>query len=231
MKAALYLLLRFWTDIAPDPALAAAEPAFRALGLAALAAGAVGAVRAARLKTLVAYSTVGQIGYVVFALGFAAETPLALKAAVAFVIAHGLAKAGVFVAAGAIRAANGHDRIDELADPGRRLGPAKGAVALGALALMGLPPSGGFLAKWTLAEAALGRGQWWVAPLLVTGAIVTSLKMLRLVEGLMRTRPAGAAPPPPDLPRGWSALALAALAVAAGFAGPTLQALIVGGGA
>ena len=229
VKAALYLLLRLWTETAPLSALAAAEPIFRILGLAALAAGALGALRATRLKTLIAYSTVGQVGYVVFALGFAAETPLAVKAAVAFVIAHGLAKAAVFIAAGTLRAANGHDRIDDLCDPGARFGPAKGAVALGAIALMGLPPSGGFLAKWTLAEAALARGQWWVAPLLVGGAIVTSLKMVRIADGLIRPSDPGAAPFAPDAPRGWSALLLAFAAMAAGFAGPELQTLIVDG--
>ncbi len=227
VKAALYLLLRLWTETAPAAALAAAEPAFRVLGVAALAAGALGAARATRLKTVIANSTVLQVGYVVLALGFAAQTPLAVKAAAAFVIAHGLAKAGVFIAAGSFRAANGHDRIDELADPGPRLGPAKAAVALGAVALMGLPPSGGFLAKWTLAEAALLRGHWWVAPLLVVGAILTSLKMVRVADGLIRPRPEGAPPPPADVPRGWSALALAAAAMAAGFAGPALHAMIV----
>ena len=227
VKGALYLLLRLWTETAPAGALAGAEPVFRALGLAALAAGALGATRATRLKTVIAYSTVLQVGYVVLALGFAAETPLAVKAAIGFVIAHGLAKAGVFVAAGSIRAANGHDRIDELADPGPRLGPAKGAVALGAIALMGLPPSGGFLAKWTLAEAALLRGHWWVAPMLVGGAILTSLKMVRIADGLVRTPAPDAPPPPSDIPRGWSALALAALALAAGFAGPELDRLVL----
>jgi formate hydrogenlyase subunit 3/multisubunit Na+/H+ antiporter MnhD subunit len=227
VKAALYLLLRLWTETAPAGALAAAEPAFRVLGVAALAAGALGAARATRLKTVIAYSTVLQVGYVVLALGFAAQTPLAVKAAVAFVIAHGLAKAGVFIAAGSFRAANGHDRIDELTDPGPRLGPAKAAAALGAVALMGLPPSGGFLAKWTLAEAALLRGHWWMAPLLVGGAILTSLKMVRVADGLIRPRPEGAPPPPADVPRGWGALALAAAAMAAGFAGPALHAMIV----
>jgi formate hydrogenlyase subunit 3/multisubunit Na+/H+ antiporter MnhD subunit len=228
VKAALYLLLRLWTEIAPPDALAGAEPIFRALGLAALAAGAFGGARATRLKTVIAYSTVLQVGYVVLALGFAHDNPLAQKAAIAFVVAHGLAKAGVFLAAGSLRAANGHDRIDDLVDPGPRLGPAKGAVALGAIALMGLPPSGGFLAKWTLAEAALLRGHWWIAPMLVGGAILTSLKMVRIADGLVRAPAPDAPPPPAGVPRGWTALALAALAMAAGFAGPELETLILG---
>ncbi len=224
VKAALYVLLRLWTEVAPAASLAAAEPVFRTLGVIALGTGAVAALRATRLKALIAASTVAQLGYVSLALGFAADEPLAIKAAVAFILAHGLAKAGVFLAAESLKRGNGHDRLDELTDPGRLLGPAKAAIALGAVALMGLPPSGGFLAKWTLAEAALGRGHWWMAPLLVLGAVLTGVYMLRLVNATLRTpqRPDG------DAPRGWSALALGALAVLAGFSGPMLDGLLVG---
>jgi formate hydrogenlyase subunit 3/multisubunit Na+/H+ antiporter MnhD subunit len=227
VKAALYLILRLWTEVAPPAALAAAEPAFRALGLLALATGALGALRATRLKALIANSTVAQIGYVLLALGFAAQTPLALKAATAFVLAHGLAKAAIFCAAGLVRDANGHDRLDDLRDPGARLGPAKGAIALGTMALMGLPPSGGFLAKWTLAEVALGRGQWWVAPLLGAGAVLTGVYMLRLVNALLRAPSCESSSTGPSTgPRGWTALMLGAAAVGAGFAGPALQRML-----
>jgi formate hydrogenlyase subunit 3/multisubunit Na+/H+ antiporter MnhD subunit len=223
VKAALYLILRLWTEVAPTEALAGAEPVFRVLGLVALATGAMGAIRSRQLKALIANSTVAQIGYVLLALGFAADTPLAVKAAVAFVLAHGLAKAAIFGAAGLVRDANGHDRLADLHDPGPRLGPAKGAIAPGTMALMGLPPSGGFLAKWTLAEAALMRAQWWMAPVLAGGAVLTGAYMLRLVNALLR---APACHGPETLPRGWSALALGAAALAAGFAGPALERML-----
>jgi formate hydrogenlyase subunit 3/multisubunit Na+/H+ antiporter MnhD subunit len=224
VKAALYLILRLWTEVAPGASLASAEPVFRALGLVALGLGALGSLRSAQLKALIANSTVAQIGYVLLALGFAAETPQAVKAAVAFVLAHGLAKAAIFGAAGLLRDANGHDRLADLHDPGPRLGPAKGAIALGAMALMGLPPSGGFLAKWTLAEAALLRDQWWMAPVLGAGAVLTGAYMLRLVNALLR---APACEAPNTLPRGWSALALSTTALAAGFAGPALERMLL----
>lgn len=223
VKAALYVLVRLWTEVAPPEALAAAAPAFRVMGLLALGLGALGAFRAVRLKELVAFSTVAQIGYVPLALGFAAGQPLALKAAVAFMLAHGLAKAAIFLAADGLRRANGHDRLDDLTDPGAPLGPTKGAIGLGIVALMGLPPSGGFLAKWTLAEAAVLQGHWWVAPLMAGAAVLSGLYMLRLGAALVRS-PACAGL---DAPRGWSALALAVGAIAVGFAGPMLSALLV----
>ncbi|TVQ55071.1 MAG: hypothetical protein EA355_10685 [Rhodobacteraceae bacterium] len=223
VKAALYVLIRLWTDAAPPEALDAAAPVFRVLGLAALGVGALGAFRATRLKALIAFSTVAQIGYAPLALGFAAGSPLAVQALVAFMAAHGLAKGAIFLAADGLRRANGHDALDSLADPGSRLGPTKGAIGLGVVALMGLPPSGGFLAKWTLAEAATAQGHWWMAPLLAGAAVLTGVYMLRLVSALVRA-PACA---DGDAPRGWSALALAVAAVALGFSGPMLSALML----
>jgi formate hydrogenlyase subunit 3/multisubunit Na+/H+ antiporter MnhD subunit len=226
VKGSLYVLLRLWTEIAPPEALQAASPAFRVLGLIALGVGAFGAFRAVRLKALIASSTVAQIGYVPLALGFAAAQPMALKAAVAFMLAHGLAKGAIFLAADGLRRANGHDRLADLTDPGPRLGPTKGAVALAIIALMGLPPSGGFLAKWTLAEAALLQGHWWVAPVMAAAAVLSGLYMLRLGSALMRTPVCAEG----DAPRGWSALALAVAAVAVGFSGPLLSLLLLGEG-
>ena len=77
------------------------------------------------------------------------------------------------MAAGLIYAALGHDRIAELAG---RTGAAHDgfAFALGGISLIGLPPSGGFLAKWLLLEAAVATGQWWWAVVMLAGGLFTS---------------------------------------------------------
>jgi formate hydrogenlyase subunit 3/multisubunit Na+/H+ antiporter MnhD subunit len=51
------------------------------------------------------------------------------------------------------------------------------AFALGGVSLIGLPPSGGFLAKWLLLEAAVATGQWWWAIVMLTGGLFTSAYM------------------------------------------------------
>jgi formate hydrogenlyase subunit 3/multisubunit Na+/H+ antiporter MnhD subunit len=48
------------------------------------------------------------------------------------------------------------------------------AFALGGVSLIGLPPSGGFLAKWLLLEAAVATGQWWWAIVMLAGGLFTS---------------------------------------------------------
>jgi formate hydrogenlyase subunit 3/multisubunit Na+/H+ antiporter MnhD subunit len=51
------------------------------------------------------------------------------------------------------------------------------AFALGGVSLIGLPPSGGFLAKWILLEATVATGQWWWAIVILAGGLFTSAYM------------------------------------------------------
>ena len=87
-------------------------------------------------------------------------------------ISHAFAKAAMFMAAGLIAEALGHDRIAGLAGVGRVLPITVFAFALGGLSLMGLPPSGGFVAKAMLLTAAVAGGQWWWAVVVLTGGLL-----------------------------------------------------------
>ena len=226
VKTGIYVLARLWLELAPAAALAAAAPLLQALGVLAVVTGGVAALRAARLKTLIAYSTVAQLGYLTLALGCAARAPGAALAFVAFAAAHALAKSGLFLAAGDIAEACGHDEIARLADPGAACGPAKAAVAISAGVLAGLPPTGGFLAKWTLAQAAAAAGDWWVAPFLVAAGLLTAAYMARLATAMMRAPPGDAPPPAPGPVRGRGALVLGLAGLALGFLGAPLALLV-----
>ena len=98
---------------------------------------------------LVAYSTMAQIGYLflMFPLAFdvSGNGPVhgfALAGGLLQVISHATAKAGMFMAAGLIYAALGHDRIADLAGVARTMPITVLAFALAGLALMGVVPSG-----------------------------------------------------------------------------------------
>ena len=78
-------------------------------------------------------------------------------------VSHAVAKAAMFMAAGLIAEALGHDRIAGFGGIGRALPMTVFAFGLGGMSLMGLPPSGGFVAKAMLLTAAVGEGQWWWA--------------------------------------------------------------------
>jgi NADH:ubiquinone oxidoreductase subunit 5 (subunit L)/multisubunit Na+/H+ antiporter MnhA subunit len=100
-------------------------------------------------------------------------------------MAHATAKAAMFMAAGSIYAARGHDRIAGLAGIGRQVPIALGAFAVGGVALVGLPPGGAYLAKELLLRAAAESGQWWWAAVIqVGGAFTCSYVLLVLLHAL-----------------------------------------------
>jgi len=226
IKGSLYALLRIGTELAPAALFQTVAPGLMALGLLGAAVGAAGALTADRLKALIAYSTVAQVGYMVLALGVSAHSPRAAQAMLGFVLAHGFAKAALFLAAGDLAKANGHDVVARLADPGPAFGPGKGALAIAAATLVGLPPTGGFAAKWSLAQGAAAEGMGWVAVALVAGGLASAAYLSRLAAAAMR---GGLAPADPVAGRhGWAALALALVGLGLGFATPPLAALLGG---
>ena len=86
------------------------------------------------------------------------------------VLAHAFAKAALFLAAGVLAEAVGHDQIAKLGGAARVLPLTFLTIALAGLSLMGLPPSGGFSAKWLMVQASVASGQWiWSLPILAGG--------------------------------------------------------------
>jgi multicomponent Na+:H+ antiporter subunit D len=179
VKAPFFLVVRLWFDVMPGLPEQAAAQVLGILGAAAILFGSVLALRQARLKLLVAYSTVAQIGYLflMFPLAVRPEvghpwSTAAWTGGVLQAISHAFAKAAMFMAAGLIAEALGHDRISGLAGIGRALPITVFAFGLGGLSLMGLPPSGGFVAKAMLLTAAVAAGQWWWALVVLTGGLL-----------------------------------------------------------
>jgi multicomponent Na+:H+ antiporter subunit D len=179
VKAPFFLVVRLWFDVMPGLPEQAAAQVLGILGAAAILFGSVVALRQARLKLLIAYSTVAQIGYLflMFPLAASPETghpwsTAAWTGGVLQAISHAFAKAAMFMAAGLIAEALGHDRISGLAGIGRALPITVFAFGLGGLSLMGLPPSGGFVAKAMLLTAAVAAGQWWWALVVLAGGLL-----------------------------------------------------------
>jgi len=196
IKGSWFLVLRLWLDVMPGVASASAAQLLAALGAAAIVVGSVVALRQERLKLLVAYSTVAQIGYLflLFPMAFDAAGDMALRdlaqsAGVLQAIAHATAKAGMFMAAGLIYAHLGHDRIDDLAGAARALPVAVLAFFVGGIALMGVLPSGAYLAKKLLLASADESGQWWWAWVLQGGAAFTAAYVVLIAVRVLR-RPA-----------------------------------------
>jgi formate hydrogenlyase subunit 3/multisubunit Na+/H+ antiporter MnhD subunit len=196
IKGSWFLVLRLWLDVMPGVANASAAQLLAALGAAAIVVGSVVALRQQRLKLLVAYSTVAQIGYLFLlfpmafdAAGDMAARELAQAAGLLQAIAHATAKAGMFMAAGLVYAALGHDRIDDLSGAARALPITVLAFVIGGVALMGVVPSGAYLAKKLLLDSADQSGQWWWTWVLQGGAVFTAGYVVLVLARVLR-RPA-----------------------------------------
>jgi formate hydrogenlyase subunit 3/multisubunit Na+/H+ antiporter MnhD subunit len=179
VKAPFFLVVRLWFDVTPRMPERAAAQVLGVLGAAAILFGSILALRQVRLKLLIAYSTVAQIGYLflMFPLAVKPETgypwsTAAWTGGVLQAISHAFAKAAMFMAAGLIAEALGHDRIAGLTGIGRALPITVFAFGLGGMSLMGLPPSGGFVAKAMLLTAAVAEGQWWWAVVVLVGGLL-----------------------------------------------------------
>ncbi|GGP50699.1 cation:proton antiporter [Shewanella algicola] len=110
------------------------------------------ALRQTNIKRLLAYSTIAQLSYVVMAT--AILKPLAEVGAALHMVAHAFGKITLFFAAGAIYVASKKTEIHQLRGIGRRMPWTMAAFTIGALSMIGVPPTAGFVSKWYILAGA-----------------------------------------------------------------------------
>ncbi len=187
VKGALYLILRLWLDLFDGVVTQQAAFILGLLGAAAVVWGSWFALKAERLKLMAAYSTLAQLGYLFLFMPLLTALPegtardLALGALVLLALTHGFAKSAFFLAAGVIMQRAGHDRIAELGGTSRALPVTVFTIALAGVALIGLPPSGSFLAKWQLLSAVFVTGQWVWLPVIAVGTLLAGAYTFRIL--------------------------------------------------
>ncbi len=184
VKAAVVVLWRIWTALdgaALDLHTGGMVLAF--LGAAAILWGSLLALRQQRLKRVIAYSTVAQLGYLTLVL--AMPSLAAWQGSLMHMLSHGLAKAALFLAAANMMRCLGSDRLSALAGIDARLPISTFAFALASVSLMGLPPSGGFLAKWTLLLAAWEAGLGGLIAVMLLGSLLAAAYLFRVLAQMM----------------------------------------------
>jgi formate hydrogenlyase subunit 3/multisubunit Na+/H+ antiporter MnhD subunit len=221
VKGSFVVIVRLWFYVLPGLPGGAAETLLGALGSAAILFGSVLALRQPRLKLLIAYSTLAQIGYLflIFPLasGLHPWTVDGWNGGLMQTLSHAFAKAAMFLSAGLIAESLGHDRIAEFTGAGRAMPVTFLALGLGGLSLMGLPPSGGFAAKWLLLRASVVSGQWIFTLVMLAGGLLAAGYVFRILSPALAEQKL-ALKSPSQRSREGVALALAVVAVALGFA-------------
>ncbi|MBU2891812.1 oxidoreductase [Colwellia sp. D2M02] len=183
VKAAFFILFTFWFEILTAVVTTAAVTVMGIFGAMAVIYGSYRAFTSPRLKQLIAYSTVAQIGYLFLAFPLMIATPeLARTAVIYFIVAHGCAKAAMFLAAGVIQKTMGHDQLSQLQGIATKLPLSIFIFAVTSASLIGLPPSGGFIAKWLLLNNAVEADQWWWVLTLFIGGLLASAYLFRVLN-------------------------------------------------
>ncbi len=229
VKAPLLILLRLWFDVFAEGVTMPPASLLGGVGAVAIIWGSLLALRQPRLKLLVAYSTVAQIGYLflLFPLARGEASTTAWVGGLLLVLSHACAKTAMFLVAGTVQRMTGHDRLSDLVGAGTPLGAQLLIFALAAMSIIGLPPSGGFTAKWMLLNAAIVTGQWWYVLVIGAGTLMAGAYCLRVLSRAFVQTPLSAYRPlSPAMT--WSPLALGLLALALGVAAyqPALLSLI-----
>lgn len=140
------------------------------------------AVKETHIKRRLAYSTVSNLSYIIFAATI--MTPLGLVGALSHLICHAVMKICSFLCAGAIMHQTKKSYIYELNGMGRKMPVVFGCFTVSALALMGVPGLAGFVSKWNIAQAAVESGNVLayvgIGALLIS-ALLTAIYMLTIV--------------------------------------------------
>ncbi len=220
VKASFYLVLRYWLDVFPASVTDVGSFVLSGLGAAAIIWGSVQALRTPRLKLLVAYSTVAQLGYLFLVLPLlrdAAQRDAVVTGLICLALAHGLAKAGAFMAAGAMQRVAGDDGMHGLRGVSVSTPVAVFAFALAGISLMGLPPAGGFGAKWVLLDASIASDNWLIAAIMLAGGLLAAGYIFRFIRVAFHTEEFAGSVVTRHRTLEWSAMALALAALLMGF--------------
>jgi NADH-quinone oxidoreductase subunit M len=214
LKMGTYGLIRIGVGVTPEGA-AWAAPVLGTLAVAAIVIGALVCLAQTELKRLIAYSSVGHMGFVL--LGIATLSAVGIQAALIGNIAHGIITGLLFFLAGAIKERAGTGELGRLGGL-RETSPAlAGILGFAAIASLGLPGLAGFWGEVFAVVAAIQRdGAWWtvLGVVAAVGAALTAGYFLRLLRRVSHG-PAAVSIEAPGLARvelaAWSPLVVLAL--------------------
>lgn len=142
-------------------------------------AASVVALRQDNLKRMLAYSTIGQLSFVLMAA--ATLKPMAEIGAAVHMVAHAFGKITLFFAAGAIYTAAKKTEISQLRGIGHRMPWTMTAFTIGALSMIGVPPTGGFVSKWYILGGALQADNYIAIATILASTVLNAAYFLPII--------------------------------------------------
>lgn len=189
-KVSVYVLLRFWFSIFGASLVFERLPMpeiFLALSVLAMFVASGIACYQRDLKRMLAYSSVGQIGYMT--LGISLANVSGLTGSVVHLFNHGVTKGAMFLFAGCIALQARTLDLDRLKGLAARMPWTCAGLVVGGLSLIGVPATAGFVTKWYLVLAGLDRGSLVLASLPLASSLIAVAYVWRFVEALYTREP------------------------------------------
>lgn len=191
VKIGVYGLIRMTTLLFTDPAeLETIRTVLLVLGTISIFFGSLGAFRTYDGKRMLAYSTFGQIGFILLGIGWG--TPLALAAALVYAFNHAFIKSALLMLFGVVssRTVPKSARLTEVIGVGKSLPVLVGLLyLLGGMALAGVPPMNGFISKLALVQSGIDAQMWLTLGLAVSAGILTLMYMTRTWQLVFQQKP------------------------------------------
>ena len=182
-KVAAYVLIRVLFTLFEPAFSLRAFPFGVLLGWLAAAAilfGSIIAIAQDDFKRMLAYSSVSQIGYIL--LGISLANANGFTGALLHILNHGFMKAVLFLVAAALMYRIGGRNIYRLRGLHRKMPWTAAALAVGALSMVGIPPTCGFFSKWYLLLGSLQANQWAFAVIILVSSLLSAVYFFRVVD-------------------------------------------------
>ena len=160
------------------------------LGVLTLLLGELCAYSQRDVKRMLAYSSIGQIGLVLFAISIASTG--AVTGGLFQLLNHTLGKALLFLAAGYMIYRSGSREVSSLSGMGRRMPVTSLAFTVGAFSIVGLPPFAGFPSKLLIATSVMEQGRTLLSVMLglvLVGTLIEGAYFFRVVQTIYFRRP------------------------------------------
>ncbi len=186
VKIGVYVYARlFVVTFTIDTAFTVAVPVIAAVS-ALVSAGA--AMRANDIKRVVAYSTISQLAFIL--LGLSCGNKIGIVGGMLYILTHSVAKGGLFLCAGIVEH-NVHTKdITKMGGLYKTMPLTALAFILCAFSVMGIPPFGGFFAKYLVIEGIVSTGNIALGIVFILGAVMTVMYLTRLFVKVFLGKPA-----------------------------------------
>ena len=146
------------------------------------------AFRQDSLKAVLAYSTITHLSYMV--LGAVILSPAGATGGLIHIVNHSVSKITLFFCAGSIYLACRKTNISEMSGVGRQMPWTTAAFIIGALSIIGIPSTAGFITKWFLAVGSMEAEQYWIFFVIIISTMLSAAYYLRILERFFSARPA-----------------------------------------